>query len=362
MDQSEFVATLGAIFEHSPWVAERVIARRPFRSRLELLDAMAGAVSAAASKEQIALIRAHPRLGVRALGPNQLTPASAREQSRAGLTACTEAEYQRLEHLNVVYAARFDFPFILAVRGHNPVSVIAAFERRLGHDRHEEQRTALGQIGRIAGYRLADLLETAPGQEIAAMIARAPLRSGEPSSDESARGELAGKFREWMLAAGLTVWEEADGYLLGQNSNGRPDAGTMVLGLYVDPARGSLWAGDTLDTMVAIGVAQQLRARQGPQPINLTIAANPRSGSLRDTAGLFDASQTLRWARLTAEQRNQGPGVALRSALGEPAAFAGARLLVKTKTVPGGLGPQVDASKATRLVQRIEESFASERT
>ncbi|HMD58915.1 MAG TPA: 2-oxo-4-hydroxy-4-carboxy-5-ureidoimidazoline decarboxylase, partial [Steroidobacteraceae bacterium] len=73
MDPSEFVATLGAIFEHSPWVAERVVAQRPFRSRLDLLDAMAGAVSAAEPAEQIALIRAHPRLGVRALGPSQLT-------------------------------------------------------------------------------------------------------------------------------------------------------------------------------------------------------------------------------------------------------------------------------------------------
>jgi beta-ureidopropionase / N-carbamoyl-L-amino-acid hydrolase len=362
MDRPEFVATLGAIFEHSPWVAERAAAQRPFRSRLDLLDAMADAVSAAAPAEQIALIRAHPRLGARVLGPNQLTPASAREQSRAGLTACTAAEYQRLEQLNVAYAARFDFPFILAVRGHNPASVVAAFERRLGHERREEQRTALRQIGTIAGFRLADLLEPAPGQEIAAMVARAPPRSGEITSEESARSELAATFSEWMLAAGLTVWQEAGGYLLGQNSNGRPDAGTMVLGLYVDPANDALWAGDTLDILVAIGVAQQLRPDRRPHPFNLTIVANPQTGPVRDTAGLLDAGQMLRWARLSAGNRNQGPGVALHSALGEPSALAGARLLVRTRTAPGELRLPVNASQAARAVQWIEKSFAAERT
>ncbi|HEX9138819.1 MAG TPA: 2-oxo-4-hydroxy-4-carboxy-5-ureidoimidazoline decarboxylase, partial [Steroidobacteraceae bacterium] len=300
MDPPEFVATLGAIFEHSPWVAQRVVEQRPFRSRLDLLDAMAGAVSVAAPAEQIALIRAHPRLGVRAQAPHRLTPASAREQSRAGLAACTAAEYQHLEQLNDAYAARFDFPFILAVRGHNPASVIAAIERRLEQDRGEEQRTALRQIGTIAGFRLADLLEPSAGREIAAMAARAAPRSAESSTEESARSELTAMFSEWMLAAGLTVWQEAGGYLLGQNCDGRSGAGTMVLGLYVDPAQGALWAGDTLDILVALGVAQQLHAAGRPHPFNLTIVANPHTGAVRDTAGLLDAGQPLRWARLSA--------------------------------------------------------------
>ena len=33
MPADDFTARLGAIFEHSPWVAERAAARRPFASR-----------------------------------------------------------------------------------------------------------------------------------------------------------------------------------------------------------------------------------------------------------------------------------------------------------------------------------------
>jgi 2-oxo-4-hydroxy-4-carboxy-5-ureidoimidazoline decarboxylase len=39
-DRTTFVATLGGIFEHSPWVAEQACTRRPFESVDALHDAM----------------------------------------------------------------------------------------------------------------------------------------------------------------------------------------------------------------------------------------------------------------------------------------------------------------------------------
>ena len=44
-----FVAALDGIFEHSPWVAERVASLRPFGSRTQLLAAMCAAVNTAKS-------------------------------------------------------------------------------------------------------------------------------------------------------------------------------------------------------------------------------------------------------------------------------------------------------------------------
>jgi len=35
-DTTQFVELLGGIFEHSPWVAERVYSARPFASRTDL--------------------------------------------------------------------------------------------------------------------------------------------------------------------------------------------------------------------------------------------------------------------------------------------------------------------------------------
>jgi allantoinase len=61
----------------------------------------------------------------------KLTEASAREQRRAGLDACTPEEAARLEQLNAAYLEKFGFPFIIAVRGHDPASIIAHCERRL---------------------------------------------------------------------------------------------------------------------------------------------------------------------------------------------------------------------------------------
>jgi len=153
----EFVAQLGGIFEHSPWVAMRVAGARPFDSRRQLLDAMRTAVDEATPEEQLALIRAHPKLGL--IGRHEeLTEASSREQHRAGLEACTAGEAARLEMLNAAYLEKFAVPFILAVRGHNPASIIASCERRLTNDWPLEQRTALREIGLIAGYRLADVV------------------------------------------------------------------------------------------------------------------------------------------------------------------------------------------------------------
>ncbi len=156
LPESDFVAQLAGIFEHSPWVAARAAAGRPFASRRHLLEAMCAAVDAASPAEQLMLIRAHPKLRRLARAREELTAASSREQRGAGLDACTPAEAGRLDELNEAYTAKFAMPFILAVRGHTPQSIIAAFEQRLSHDTTAEQRTALREIERIAGYRLAD--------------------------------------------------------------------------------------------------------------------------------------------------------------------------------------------------------------
>jgi OHCU decarboxylase len=156
---AQFVATLGGVFEHSPWVAERAAVARPFGSREQLLQAMCAVVGTASVEEQLTLIRAHPQLGARGRQRAQLTANSANEQRRAGLDACTDEEFARLLQLNADYMRKFSFPFILAVRGHNPESILAALETRLKQDTESERRTALTQIGLIGGYRLEDLVQ-----------------------------------------------------------------------------------------------------------------------------------------------------------------------------------------------------------
>jgi OHCU decarboxylase len=155
MSVQEFTQALGSIFEHSPWVAARAAQLRPFPGREPLHQAMCAEVARASVAEQDALILAHPRLGARGPQRAQLTPSSSQEQGRAGLDACTDAEFAELLRLNELYLARFSFPFILAVRGHTPESILAAMMQRLANDPATERATALQQINRIAGLRLA---------------------------------------------------------------------------------------------------------------------------------------------------------------------------------------------------------------
>jgi 2-oxo-4-hydroxy-4-carboxy-5-ureidoimidazoline decarboxylase len=157
-DREAFVAVLGGIFEHSPWVAARAFAARPFDSVGALHRAMVGAMHAASRDEQLALIRAHPELAGSAMAGRELTADSTREQSGAGLNQCSPEELARLSDLNARYRVKFGFPFVLAVKGWDRAGVIAELARRLERDPAAEFAEALAQIARIAASRLAEKL------------------------------------------------------------------------------------------------------------------------------------------------------------------------------------------------------------
>lgn len=156
MDANAFTAALGQVFEHAPWVAARAAAARPFASRAALHAAMTSAVRTANREEQMALICGHPELAGKA--KVALTADSAREQHGAGLDRLSQAEYDRFHALNIVYRARFGFPFIMAVKGRGKDEILTGFAARLESTPDIEFATALEQIGRIAGFRLADLV------------------------------------------------------------------------------------------------------------------------------------------------------------------------------------------------------------
>lgn len=156
LDRAAFVARFGGVYEHSPWVAEAVWdAGRVADDREALAGAMAEAVEAAGEAAQVALLRGHPDLAGRLALAGTLTPESRAEQASAGLDRCTPAELAEFQRLNRAYTARFGFPFIIAVKGLDRPSVLAAFRRRVANDPAAEFREALDQVHRIARLRLA---------------------------------------------------------------------------------------------------------------------------------------------------------------------------------------------------------------
>ena len=153
MTRPEFLTRFGPVYEASPWVAEGVWPDPP-DDLAGLAAAMAAVVDAAPRELKLALIRAHPELASRA----RMADASVQEQAGAGLDQCSPAEFEAFQRLNGAYNARFGFPFIFAVKGATRADILAAFEARLGSDPDTEFVTAIAQIHRIAGFRLADLL------------------------------------------------------------------------------------------------------------------------------------------------------------------------------------------------------------
>ncbi len=158
MDAAQFVQALGGIYEHSPWVPEKVATQRPFASAEALTSAMRDTVESAGVEPQLKLVRAHPELAGKAAVRGELTAESTREQAGAGLDQCTPEEFERLQGLNARYNEKFGFPFILAVRGYDRHGIIDAFATRVENDHDTELRTSLEQIHRIAGFRLHDLI------------------------------------------------------------------------------------------------------------------------------------------------------------------------------------------------------------
>jgi 2-oxo-4-hydroxy-4-carboxy-5-ureidoimidazoline decarboxylase len=155
-DQPAFVAAVGHVFEHSPWIAAAVWAARPFAGVEELHAAMVAVVDAAGDERQLELIRAHPDLAGRMALAGELTAESAGEQAAAGLTALSADELARFGAYNQAYKARFGFPFVICARENKKEAILAAFPIRLANERAEEIRTALGEIAKIALLRLGD--------------------------------------------------------------------------------------------------------------------------------------------------------------------------------------------------------------
>lgn len=159
LSREEFVARLGHLFEHSPWVAEATWERRPFRDAAQLHAELAAAMRVAPRERQLALIRAHPDLAGRLAQQRKLTADSTREQASAGLHELSDAELARFRGLNDAYRARFGFPFIICARLNAKAAIVAAMETRSGNTPEREFDTALGEIERIAALRLQDLLK-----------------------------------------------------------------------------------------------------------------------------------------------------------------------------------------------------------
>ena len=328
----QFTAALDGIFEHSPWIAARAAAQRPFASRLDLLDAMCGVVTTASESEQLALIRAHPELAGRAMIRNELTAASAHEQHGAGLGACTQQEFARLQELNHAYTEQFGFPFIMAVRGHDCPSILRAFAARLHNDAAAERRTALEQIARIAEFRLSAAVSSPLGDEIMAMHDRLARFSDDEQALtctylSAAHRATAARIRDLMLAAGLDAEIDAIGNVVGHWRCGVAGAKTLITGSHYDTViNGGKYDG-RLGILLPIACVTELRQRPLTLPYDLQIVAFADEEGVRYKSTFLGSSAFAGTFDARLLDAGDEHGISLRTALRDagfdPDAIAG---------------------------------------
>lgn len=161
LGQDEFLDRLGFLFEGSPWIVAETWTGRPWDSMRELHAALLATVAAAGVEQQVALIQAHPDLVGRAALAGTLTRESTAEQRAAGLDpgALTAQEIDAFQHLNAQYQKTFGFPFVICARDHLKDDILVELARRVKSERDQEVTTALGEIGRIAWWRLQDVVK-----------------------------------------------------------------------------------------------------------------------------------------------------------------------------------------------------------
>ena len=161
MDREEFMEVFGPVFEHSPWIAEDV-----WNDGVEMRhdtvpamhEAMCNEIRRASHEAKLELLRAHPEL--RAMqADHDLTSHSHGEQTRSGLDKCSAEEKAEFDRLNSAYREKFGFPFILAIKGYQRKQILEIFKRRLEHGEEEEFQAALGQVMKIALFRLQDIFQ-----------------------------------------------------------------------------------------------------------------------------------------------------------------------------------------------------------
>tara|TARA_Y100000590_G_scaffold461131_1_gene622031 strand:+ start:630 stop:1136 length:507 start_codon:yes stop_codon:yes gene_type:complete len=156
LSQSKFINTFGNIFENAVWIAEDLYKKKPFTDFEDLSYKMIAIFENASKEAQLKILNDHPDLGNKAK-ISSLTIDSLKEQTNVGLNNCTKEEFEEFERLNSLYKKKFNFPFILAVKGQDKIGILKNFRQRISSNLEEEFIEAIKQVKKIAGLRLKEL-------------------------------------------------------------------------------------------------------------------------------------------------------------------------------------------------------------
>ena len=155
LNKSDFLSIFGNVFEKSDWIAEKVFDLKPFKNNEDIFLKIIGIYENSDKNIILRIFNSHPELVVE----KKLTSNSKSEQSNARLNECTNEEYNEFKKLNIDYKNKFNFPFIIAVKGKHKTEILNSFKQRIQNSLDEEFFEAKKQVKKIASFRLEEILK-----------------------------------------------------------------------------------------------------------------------------------------------------------------------------------------------------------
>ena len=155
LDKSEFLSIFGNVFEKSKWISEKVFDQKPFKNLESFISKIIRIYENSDNKTILEILNLHPELAVE----KKLTANSEEEQNKANLKECTPEEFNEFKKLNIEYKKKFNFPFIIAVKGKNKNEILNYFRERIKNSLDEEFLEAKKQVKKIATFRLEEIIK-----------------------------------------------------------------------------------------------------------------------------------------------------------------------------------------------------------
>ena len=329
---AEAALLLDGLYEHSPWIAERALAQRPFTSLAHLKHAMTEVLAQAGLEAQLGLIRAHPELAGKAMVSQTLTAESTNEQNKAGLTQCTPEELVHIGQLNAEYKAKFGWPFILAVRGPRGVGlskqqILAAYARRLhGHPDFERQE-CLRQIHRIVEIRLNDKFGVQPtlGQQVWDWQEQLAVHSDPGFAEQGqltvtyltdAHRACARDLAQGMRDCGFDSVEiDAVGNVVGRYNPATAEGRYLLTGSHYDTVRNGGKYDGRLGIFVPMACVQQLHRKGQRLPFGIEVVGFAEEEGQRYKATFLGSGALIGQFNPAWLDQKDADGISMREAM-----------------------------------------------
>ena len=158
LSEIQFIKLFANIFENSQFIAKALYEKKGdgFNDFENLTTKMMDIFENTTKEQKLKILNSHPDLANKTK-VSSLTDDSKKEQQNAGLDSCTKEEFDEFKKLNDLYKKKFNFPFILAVKGKNKNEILDNFKKRISFDPTTEFDQAIKQVKQIASLRLKEL-------------------------------------------------------------------------------------------------------------------------------------------------------------------------------------------------------------